>query len=246
MTKKTLLLIVLLLSFFKLANAQRMTSPSYGIESDSVNAGGLLASSTSYSIEDTLGEAATGDSSSTAYQLRAGYQQMHEVYIAVSAPASVTLSPSLGGVTGGTSNGSAETLVTTDSAAGYELSIKASTSPAMVSSSNSIADFAPGGTPAFTMSVAASASAFAFSPEGTDIVQRFKDNGSTCDINTTDTSLSCWDGLSTANAVIASATAPNHPLGATTTLRFRVMVGSARSQPEGVYIATTTVTAVPL
>ena len=83
-----------------------MSSSNYKIESDSVNFGGGLSESASYRLESTAGEVATGDSSSASFRLHAGYQQMHETYIAFDDPADdVTMSPSLGGITGGTSNG---------------------------------------------------------------------------------------------------------------------------------------------
>ncbi len=226
----------------------QMTGTLYKIQSDSVNFGGGLSTSTSYTQESTAGEVATGESSGTLYKIKAGYQQMQEVYIAITSVSDVVMSPNIGGVTGGTSNGSAVVTVITDSPSGYELSIKASSSPALVSGANSFADYTPAGAnPDFTFSIAASASEFAFTPEGSHIVQKFKDNGSnTCNVDTTDTADACWYNLSTANEVISRSTSPNHPSGTATTLKFRAQSGTAHLQPEGVYLATTTVTALPL
>ncbi len=229
------------------AYGQAMTSSHYKIQTDSVNFGGGRSVSSSYSTEDTLGESATGVSSSTNYALKAGYQQMQEVTLAVIPASGVTLSPSFGGVTGGTSNGSTTFKVTTDDPAGYTASIKASSSPALASSLDSFADYVPAGAnPDFTFTNGSSASSFAFSPEGADIDQRFKDNGSSCNIGSSDTVSACWDGLSTSNKTIVTRTTPNSPSGASTTISFRAASGNHHIQVDGVYTATTTVTILPL
>lgn len=52
-----------------------MSSTNYSIEWDSVNSGGLdTGTSTNYSLRDTLGEQATGFSTSTNYTVSAGYR----------------------------------------------------------------------------------------------------------------------------------------------------------------------------
>ena len=229
-----------------LSFAQVMQSPSYRIQSDSINIGGGLSSSTSYTLESTAGELATGPSDSTSYGLRAGYQQMHEVYIAISASADVTMAPSIPGVTGGSSYGSTTVTVTTDSLSGYELTIKASNAPALNKDSDSIADYVPAGDPDFAFTFGAADAYFGFTPEGVDIVQLYKDGTGTCNNGTGDTESACWDGLSTTAQTIASASTSNHPSGSTTTVRFQVGVGGLVIQPSGTYTATTTLTALPL
>jgi hypothetical protein len=227
--------------------AQVMQSSSYQIESDSINIGGGLASSTNYAIEDTVGEQATGESNSSSYRLRAGYQQMQEVYLAITAAADVTMSNSIGGVTGGNATGSTMVTVTTDSRAGYQLSISASTSPAMQDGSNTIADYAPGVDPEFVFTTDASESHFGFSPEGSHVVDRFKDNGTdTCNTDTNETTDRCWDGLSTTPAPIAESNNSNHPAGTDTTIKFQVGVGGSVNQVPGTYVATTTLTLIAL
>jgi hypothetical protein len=157
------------------------------------------------------------------------------------------MSPSIAGVTGGTSNGSTVVTVTTDSPSGYSLFIKASSSPALISGANSFADYTPAGDPDFTFSILASASEFAFSPEGTHIVQKYKDDTvSLCNTGSSDTPNACWDALSTSNQTISQSTSGNHPSGTATTLKFRAQSGSSHIQPPGEYTATTTVTALPL
>jgi hypothetical protein len=224
-----------------------MQSNNYTIQSDSINMAGGFASSSNYTLESTAGEVATGVSDSTNYRLKAGYQQMNDVYIALSAASDVSLTPSIPGVAGGTSNGTTSVLVTTDSPSGYSLSIAAATNPAMQKGVDSIADYVPTGDPDFTFITGSTDSHFGFTPQSSDLVQKFKDNGSVCNgVGTLDTAASCWAGLSTSGEIISSRTSSNHPSGATTTILFKVGVGSLVSPVPGVYVATTTLTALPL
>ncbi len=227
-------------------SAQMMQSSSYRIESDSVNFGGGLSSSTNYAIESTGGEVATGESSSGSYKLKAGYQQMQGAFISLTPADAVVLSPSLPGITGGTSNGSTTVTVVTDSPAGYELTIRASQSPAMQKSGDTIADYNPTGETDFVFAIGATDAHFGYSPSGVDIPQRFKDDGGACNISSGDTPLACWDGLSTSDVAIARSTSGNQPSGASTTINFRVGIGGSVVQPPGTYTATTTLTALPL
>lgn len=229
------------------ALAQVRQSSNYQIESDSINIGGGRSSSTNYIQESTVGEQATGPSDSASYSLRAGYQQMHEVYLALTAAADVTMSPALGGVSGGTSTGATNVTVTTDNRAGYQLTIEAASSPALDSGSSTIADYVPGGDPDFSFTTLANDAHFGYSPEGVDVVDRFKDNGAdTCNVGSFETEDACWDGLSTTAETIVSGTGANHPDGATTTIKFRVGIGGSANQEPGTYVATTTLTLLPL
>lgn len=244
--RSSVLLLFAFATFF-IVHGQVMQSSSYRIQSDSINFGGGLSTSTNYTLESTAGEIATGESSSSNYNLFAGYQQMQEVFISITGAAAVALSPSIPGVTGGTSNGSTTVTVITDSPSGYELTIEASQSPAMQKGGDTIADYVPAGDPDFSFSTGASDSHLGYTPEGVDVVQRFLDNGTdTCNVGTNETALSCWDGLSTSAVPIASSNTANHPNGATTTVRFRVGIGGSVNQPPGTYTATTTLTALPL
>lgn len=238
---------VLLVASIAVASAQVMQSGSYQIQSDSINFSGGFSTSANYGLESTAGEIATGDGQSETYALRAGYQQMQKVFIALTGASDVVLSPSIPGLTGGVSNGSTTVTVTTDSPSGYSLSIQAEAAPAMSSGSNLIADYSPSGAaPDLVFATGPADAHLGFSPEGMDVAGRFRDDGDSCDTGSLDTPLSCWDGLSTMPMTIATHAGSNHPLGATTTIHFRVGVGSSASVAPGVYIATTTVTALPL
>lgn len=245
---KAFLATLLCASLLHSAGAQVMSSTNYKIQSDSVNAGGGRSTSTNYGLESTVGEVATGDSASTNYQLRAGYQQMQEVYLSMTAAADVVMSQSIGGISGGIATGSTAVLIVTDSPSGYQLTLRASSSPAMRSAqNNTIADYVPaGGVPDFAFINTATSAQLAFSPEGTNLATRYKDNGSVCGVGAGDVTQRCWDGLSTTDRILVTATAANHPSGATTTVRFQVGIGGSIVVPSGLYTATTTLTALPL
>ncbi len=250
-----MLLVTILSATFNFPNIPRvvaevMSSQNYSIEADSVNFGGGQSNSSSYRLEDTAGEVATGDSSSATYNLKAGYQQMTTTYIAMTSASDVSMSPALGGITGGTSNGSAATTVTTDSPAGYGLYIKASSSPAMQGNTqgDTIANYVPAGAvPDFTFSVDAGNAEFGFSPEGADVADEYLNNGSNiCSAGSTETVDSCWNAVTTSNELIAERTSGNHPSGTATTIKFRLTIGSGANKTEDDYTATTTLTAIAL
>jgi hypothetical protein len=249
MSKRFLIGVALVLNLMAVAtHAQVMQSASYSIESDSINFGGARSSSTTYALEDTLGEIATGESSSTSYRLGAGYQHTLIDYLSISSSPDVVLSPTLGGLTGGTSNGSTTVTVVTDGAAGYQLTIVATNTPAMQSpNGQTLANYAPAGAdPDFAFGVATGDARFGYSPEGVDIATRFKDNGSTCNSGAGDTVLACWDGITTTPAEFARRGTPNHPTGTDTKLNFRVGLGANAAVQAGTYYATTTITAIQL
>ena len=233
---------------FTVAKAQVMQSTNYQVQSDSVNFGGGYSTSSGYILESTAGEVGTGELTGTSFNLYAGYQQMQETYIAISGASAIGMIPAIPGISGGTSNGSTTVTVTTDSTAGYQLTIEAENSPAMQKGADSIADYVPASSPPdYTFNIGASDAYFGYSPEGSHIVSRFLDNGAgTCNTGSLETSLRCWDGLDTTAEPIATDSNPNHPNGATTTINFRVGIGGAVGQTLGVYYATTTVTALAL
>lgn len=244
---KATIITCVVLVLVAVGQAEVRSSPSYQLQSDSINFGGGLSSSSNYVQESTGGEVATGDSDSATYRLRAGYQQMQEVYLSMTAPQNATLTPSIGGLTGGTANGSTSVNVLTDNPAGYTLTFTASTSPAMQKGFDSIADYVPVAAPNPDMTfITGSADAhFGFTPYGTDVVTRYQNNGSVCNVAGSSTIQNCWDGASTTPLTIAEGLA-NHPSGATTTLYFRVGIGGTIGVPAGEYVATTTLTALPL
>lgn len=247
-TIEALVLTALGIALLNVSQAQVRSSGNYTIQSDSINVGGGLSSSTNFTQESTVGESATGPSDSSTYALRAGYQQMQEVFVSLTTTGDVILSPDLAGITGGTANGSTTVTVVTDSPSGYQLLIAAENEPAMQRNGGGgvIDDYDAGADPDFSFLTSGSDAHLGFTPEGADITQAFRDDGSVCNSGSLDTAFSCWDGLSTTTQAIAESTGANHPAGASTTLHFRVGIGSTAGVIAGVYSATTTVTALPL
>ncbi len=223
------------------------SSSNYRIQTDSVNIGGLFSSSTSYRTEDTLGESGVGTSSSVTYSIKAGYQQMQGVYLAVAPSGDITLAPNIPATGGGAADALATFIVTTDNTAGYTMSIVSAQTPALNSGANNFPDYVLGGAnPDFSFTTPAASSRFGFSPEGVDILQRFKDNGAACNIGALDTASACWDPLSTTPASIAGRSSANNPSGTQTDIRFHAASGASNVQPAGAYVATATVTVLPL
>lgn len=235
------------LHWSELVTAQVMTGSSYQIESDSINFGGGLSDSDSFSLKDTLGEVATGDSESDNFQLRAGYRQMQAVAISVSSIPSVIMDTPLAGVTGGTSNGSTTITVITDSPAGYEFLIAAESSPAMQGPGEAfIADYAETGDADFRFASSSPVSHLGFSVVSVDASPRFRHSESNvCGAGSINTPLRCWVGLSSTTSPIAVRNESNHPDGTEIRLNFQIVVDGIIQIP-GTYRATSTVTAIPL
>ncbi len=245
--KVSLVVLLVFLSYPVNLVFANMSSNSYKIPIDSINVGGQAGSSSSYNLLDSAGEVATGDSSSSNYKLNSGFIGAKETYLSLSTVGDISMSPSIGGVSGGTGYGSMGWTVITDNSAGYSLSIKASTDPALRSASSSFNDYTPSGAnPDYNWSVASTDSEFGFSPEGVDIVQRYLDNGSSCNTGSLDTVSRCWDQLDTINTLIAQRSSGNHPSGTTTTVKVQAESGANHIQPNGDYTAVVEVTLLPL
>lgn len=234
-----------------------MSSNDFRVQFDSVNFGGGYGNSSDYNLQDTLGEIGTGFSSGTDFGLGAGYQQMSLNYLALGVNADTVNLANISGLTGGTSSGSVTWTVTTDNTAGYTLSVKAVSTPALVcvsggcaAGSDHLGDYAPvtPGTPDYNWAILSTTSSFGYTSEGSDIVSKFKnedDDDYACGVPSEDAVDRCWYGFSTVNEAVAQSVASNHPVGATTTLKFQAEAGSSRLQSLGNYQAQIIVTAVP-
>lgn len=174
--------------------------------------------------------------------------------VAFRTPASnVTLSPSLGGITGGTSNGGTQVVVTTNDRSGYTMTLTASSSVGMIgnaSSSNSIPAYATSSTFAadYNFNVPANKAYFGYTVEASstnDLPQLFKNSGTVCGTGSADASDACWVGATSTPLTIINRNTETTYWGATTTLKFRVMIQANPSPviPDDTYVATTTLTA---
>ena len=227
-----------------IALAAVATSTNYQLERDSINIGGILSTTTNYRLEDTAGELASGTSTSANYLIKAGYQQMENSYITITSPADVTLTPAISEDNGGTANGNAGWTVATNSSNGYTLSVRSSTNPALQSGTASFSNYNPGTDPDYTWLVVSGDRAFGFTPEGSHIATRYKNDANSCNIaNGSDTNFVCWDGLTTSNQVISQSSASN-PSGTLTSVRFRAEASVTNRPPSGTYTSTVLLTAI--
>lgn len=247
---RLILAIIVALLFFLVSSHEgmaQMSSSSYKIPLDSVDVGGGLSNSASYQALDSVGEVGTGDAASSNYKVNSGFLAVQNVYLSITQASDVALSPSISGVSGGSGTGSTSWTVVTDNPAGYTLNARATTSPALKSGTSSFADYTPAGSdPDYNWSISSSDSEFGFSPEGPDIIQKFKDNGSSCNTGALDSIDQCWAALSTSDQAIAQRTSGNHPSGTTTTIKMKAESGTNHLQPGGSYSTTIIVTALPL
>lgn len=243
-------IIVFALLFFLAFNNQslaQMSSGNYKIPTDSINVGGQTSSSSIYKELDTIGEVGSGMSASTTYNLNAGFLAAQSVYLSITTAGDVSMTPSISGISGGTGTGSVSWTVTTDNLAGYSLTARTITNPALRSATGNFADYTPAGAnPDYNWSINAADSEFGFTPEGADINQRYKNSGSACNTGSSDAADRCWDALDTVGKVIAGRTTGNHPNGTTTTMKVQAESGTSHIQPNGNYTATVEVTVLPL
>ena len=170
-----------------------------------------------------------------------------EVTVSDCADFTMTGSP-IPGITGGTATGDCTWTVTTNDTAGFSMSIKASSSPALATGSYSFADYteANSGTPDYTWSVAASASEFGYTVEpatAADTVQAFLDDGaSACNTGSTNGVNTCWYHTTTTDYTIINRSSETGANGEDEVVRFKAEVGSSSFQEAETYQATITVT----
>jgi hypothetical protein len=157
------------------------------------------------------------------------------------------MSPSIGGVTGGESNGTTTFKVTTDNPSGYSLTIRSSVSPALATSSYTFADYIPTNpaVPDFNWSVPATTTGFGFTAYGSHTVTKHRYIGSSCNLDGTADGDHCWYNFSTSDETIASSYSANHPDGTETYIKFKAESGSQNLQPTGQYQATIISTVIP-
>jgi hypothetical protein len=246
--KTSIIIFLVILNLLFTTEIFAMSSAIYKIGTDSVNTGGTENSTDgSTTLSDTIGEFVIGPSTSTSYSISAGYRTMQSSYISITAAGGVGI-PNIGGLGGEESLASSSWVVKTDNFAGYELYVRASTSPALQSSNGAyFSDYVPAGSaPDYQFVVAPTSSAFGFSPEGFDTPQRFLNDGVNCDTGSFNTEDRCWDGFSTSNKTVSHRTTSNHPAGTETTLNYEVGIGINKIQDSGAYSANIIVTAVTL
>lgn len=169
------------------------------------------------------------------------------------AATDVTMTPSISGITGGTSNGTTSAVVRANNVTGYNMTIQFASTTAMVGEvSGSIQNYTPavGGTPDYTFVTPTNGAEFAYTVSAADLGDEtaiFRDDGAGCNTGAANAYLTCWYNISNATntvSIINRSTATNVN-GATTTINFRVGIDANPSPtvPSGIYTATATLTA---
>ena len=172
----------------------------------------------------------------------------------VTPVSNLTLSPSLGGLTGGTAIGAVQFEIRSADALGYVVTLAASSSVGMIglsSSTNSIPAYVPAttGIPDYTFTVPAHKAYFGYSVMATntpDVVPLFLSNGSSaCNTGSNNIYGTCWLNASTTAITILNRTSVTPNSGATSSLDFQVTIQPNPSPviPDDSYVATTTLTA---
>ena len=166
--------------------------------------------------------------------------------ISITSPADVTMSTALG-VTQNSAIGTSTWNVKTNSALGYTLALRATSSPAMTSGSNFVSDYQTGAPN--TWNATATQSYFGYSGFGTDISTGTWGTGSACNGgtngNATSTTLK-YKGFTTSDVTIATRSATTTPTGVDSTICYAVEQGASSYIPSGVYQATIIATATTL
>lgn len=241
------------LIFFFISNitfASVMSSSNYKIQSDDLTPSGGSWSSADYIFKDTFGEFSVGPATSSSYLFRSGYQPMQEVYLTVSSPANLTMTPSIPGITGGVASGTASFNVISDNTAGFSMGIFASTTHSLVASGDAgyyFSNYPATSTPSYNWSVPAGQAQFGFTVEpqtSADIVQAFLDNGSSvCNYASgTYHTDKCWAGFDSTNTtLVINRSNRTDNTGESETIKFKADSEAALLK-SGTYNATITAT----
>jgi len=153
------------------------------------------------------------------------------------------------------SDGAVQVVVSTNNTAGYSMSIKASSTPALqgVTQSGSIPDYAPSlpNVPDYSFTTPTNVARFGYTVSASttsDLDSSFLDNGAnTCNVGSNDTggTQTCWLNLSTTNKTIINRPSATLSSGATTTIAFKLDMtpNPVPNISADIYTATTTLTA---
>lgn len=174
--------------------------------------------------------------------------------ISITSPANVTMSPSLGGITGGNSDGYAQWTITTSSFGGFTATLTASGTPSQnyVMLGNTGADYIDNYTPAtynvpdyaWAVTNAAEFGFTATTTTTTDVGQLFKTTApgaGPCNVGSNVAADTCWINASTTAKQVmnrSTSAASGTALG----IHFKVTLNN-HNVVEDTYVATTTITA---
>jgi hypothetical protein len=165
----------------------------------------------------------------------------------------VSMTPNLGGLTGGTSNGATSVNVLTNNRSGYNMVIQSSTSLGMQGSA-STTNYIPAyttnngvaGVPDYAFRTDINGFGYAVNASTTsDVAQSFRTasaGSGPCNAGTNTSSSACWLAATSSQTTIINRNTPTTTSRATTTLSFRVNLIPNSMLPNDTYVATTTLT----
>jgi hypothetical protein len=197
-------------------------------------------------LEPALGLAVTDDFTVT--------QTITSEISFVASTTDVVMDTPIQSLTGGTSNGTTTVVIRTNDNDGYNLTIHFSSTTAMSRNGGGgvIEDYVATTTPDFTYNSAQIFGQLAYRVTGAqaaDVDPTFRDNGTTlCGTGSNNTAGACWMGPETAanQEMIINRASSTPGSGSTTTINFRVSVPANPTPtiPDGIYTATSTLTAL--
>lgn len=196
-------------------------------------------------LEPSLGHAVTDDFIVT--------QTITSEISFVASTTDVVMDTPIQSLTGGTSNGTTTVVIRTNDNDGYNLTIHFSSTTAMSRNGGGgvIEDYVATSTPDFAYNSAQIFGQLGYRVTGSvpaDVDPTFRDNGAACGTGSGNTYGACWMGPETAgNAEMIINRASSTPgSGSTTTINFRVSVPANPTPtiPDGIYTATSTLTAL--
>lgn len=210
----------------------------------------LLLAGAYFAMEPSILAAQASDSGTFTIQQTIGDA------ISITVPSSVAMVGTIDGVAGGNATGTAEIVVSTNDPDGYSMTIsfENATSSMRGNTTGSVAlrDYNPvdlnRNTPDYEFSVATTAAQFAYTVNASssgDVVQLFRDNDTSCNQGAGSPDINkCWFRPSDANVELINRTSAASD-GATSTIKFKVVVPNAPSPAlqADIYTATATLTA---
>lgn len=175
--------------------------------------------------------------------------------IAFQTPATnIVLGPAIDVSLGGQASGETQVVVVTNDHLGYSMTVTASSSLGMIGNASSTLYIPSYVTstplvPDYNFTVPANTAYYGYTVEASttsDLVTAFKDNSTVCGVVAgSDTSDKCWISANTTPFTVINRSSVTPLSGATTTLKFLIVINSNPSPaiPNDTYVATTTLTA---
>ncbi len=172
----------------------------------------------------------------------------------VTPATNIVLSPSIDVSVGGQASGGTQVVVITNDHLGYSMAVAASSSLGMIGNASSTL-YIPAyitsspGTPDFTFTTPANTAYYGYTVEASttsDLATAFRDSAGVCGaVGGSDTADRCWISASTTGYTAINRASVTSLSGATTTLKFLVVINANPNPgiPNDTYVATTTLTA---